>query len=121
MKSRIILYAFAILFLLTGTLQLNAQNKTLQTGTYSFAAPTAPEEYSSGIIEFKKDTAFMQFTGTSYKMPSNWVKAKGDSIYFESNIDGTLVLFSLKIVDKEKINGDAVWQDGQTVMILKRK
>lgn len=106
---------------MTGTLTLNAQNKPLQPGTYSFEAPTAPEVYTWGVIEFKKDTVLMKFTGSDFKIPSNWVKSKGDSIYYESDIDGTIVLFSLKVVDKENINGNAVWSDGQTVMILKRK
>ncbi len=53
--------------------------------------------------------------------PSSWLKAKGDSIIYTSNVDGEIVLFSLKIKDKTNINGDAVWSTGQTEMILTKK
>jgi hypothetical protein len=36
-------------------------------------------------------------------------------------VDGTEVLFSLKIENEANINGNAVWSDGETQMILKKK
>ncbi len=109
------------LFLLSGSLCLDAQVKKSHQGKWNFEAPTAPEGYNSGVITFKADSSVMEFSGGYYTYPSSWVKAKGDSITYTTNVDGEIVLFSLKIKDKTNINGDAVWSSGQSEMILKKK
>jgi hypothetical protein len=121
MKRRNFLFVLFAMFLLSGSLSLNAQVKKTYLGDWSFDAPSAPEGYISGIITLKKDSSFMQFTDGYYRYPSSWLKAKSDSIIYQSNIDGEIVLFSLKIKDKTNIAGDAVWSSGQTVMILTKK
>jgi hypothetical protein len=63
----------------------------------------------------------MEFTDGANKVPSNWIKVKSDSIIYESDINGTIVLFSLKINDKLKITGNAVWSEGVTLMNLTKK
>ncbi len=63
----------------------------------------------------------MTFTKATSRYPSNWIKVRNDSIIYESNIDGTIVLVSLKIIDKQKIAGNAVWSDGTTSMNLIKK
>jgi hypothetical protein len=109
------------LFLFIGSLPIKAQEKESYLGDWSFEAPTAPDGYTWGIITFKKDSSFIQFTDGNYKCHSNWFKVKSDSIIYESYIDGTTVLFSLKLVDKTKVTGNAVWIDGETHMILTKK
>jgi len=121
MKTKNLLFCLFVIFFLSGSLCLNAQvNKSYQ-GKWNFETPAAPEGYTSGIVTMKKDSSYMQFDGGYYIYPSSWVKAKSDSIIYESNIDGEIVLFSLKIKDKTNITGDAVWSSGQTVMILTKK
>jgi len=44
------------LFLLSGSLCLDAQVKKSHQGKWNFEAPTAPEGYNSGVITFKADT-----------------------------------------------------------------
>ena len=121
MKSKNLLFVLFAMFLLSGSLCLNAQVKKSYQGKWNFETPTAPEGYTSGIVTMKKDSSYMRFAGGYYTYPSSWLKPKSDSIIYESNIDGEIVLFSLKIKDKTNIAGDAVWSSGQTVMILTKK
>ena len=121
MKRKIFLILLFVMIFLTGSFALKAQEKKSYMGKWNFETPSAPEGYTSGVITFKKDSSSMQFTGGYYIYPSSWLKAKGDSITYESNIDGTIVLFSLKIKDKSNVAGSAVWYEGETVMILTKK
>ncbi len=121
MKNKKLIFSLFVIFLLSGSLSLNAQVKKTYQGDWSFEAPSAPEGYNTGVITFKQDSSIMEFTYGYYPYPSNWIKAKGDSIIYETNVDGEFVLFSLKIKDKSNITGDAVWSTGQTEMILTKK
>jgi hypothetical protein len=121
MKRKIIQLSLVIVILLSGSLLTNAQIKPLYIGNWKFEATTAPEGFTFGTIDFKKDSVFMAFTDANYKYPSNWIKVKGDSIIYEADINETIVLFSLKIIDKKKISGNAVWNDGETIMTLTKK
>jgi len=121
MKIKAILHFSLIIILLSLSFSASGQVNTSQIGNWTFEAPTAPEGFNYGVIEFKKDSVLMQFTDGQYKLSSNWVKVKNDSIKYESTVDGTSVLFSLKVVDKQKISGNAVWEGGETSMILTRK
>ncbi len=121
MKNKVLLLLLIMPLLLFGSLPAKAQIKTTYLGNWSFSAPTAPEGYTYGTIEIKKDSVTTFFTGLNYKVPSIWVKVKNDSITYKSLVDDAEVLFSLKIENQTSIKGDAVWADGQTQMILKKK
>ena len=121
MKNKMLLLLLVMPLLLFGSLSAKAQIKTTYFGSWSFSAPTAPEGYTYGTIEIKKDSITTFFTGLNYKVPSIWVKVKNDSITYKSLVDDAEVLFSLKIENQTSIKGDAVWADGQTQMILKKK
>jgi hypothetical protein len=121
MKRKILQLFLLVPILLLGSLSTNAQIKPDYIGNWKFEAPTAPEGFTYGIIALKKDSVIMEFTDGANKFPSNWVKVKSDSIIYESDINGTIVLFSLKINDKLKITGNAVWSEGVTLMNLTKK
>ena len=121
MKNKVLMLSFIMLLLHLGSLSAEAQIKPTYLGNWSFSAPTAPEGYTYGIIEIRKDSVTTFFTELNYKVPSLWVKAKNDSITYKAFVDDTDVLFSLKIENQTSIKGDAVWSDGQTQMILKKK
>jgi hypothetical protein len=106
---------------LIGSLSTNAQIKPAYFGNWSFDAPSAPDGYTYGIIEIKKDSINTSFTQLNYEVPSTWIKAKNDSITYKAIVEGTDVLFSLKIENETNIKGNAVWSDGETQMILKKK
>jgi hypothetical protein len=121
MKSKILQLFLIISVFLIGSLSTNAQIKPAYFGNWSFDAPSAPDGYTYGIIEIKKDSINTSFTLLNYEVPSTWVKAKNDSITYKAIVDGTDVLFSLKIENETNIKGNAVWSDGETQMILKKK
>lgn len=106
---------------LTISISSNAQVRKSFMGKWSFEAPEAPDGYTYGVIEIKKDTVNTSFGNESYSFHSLWVKANNDSLIYNSVVDGTDVIFSLKIENESNINGNAVWSDGETRMILKKK
>jgi len=121
MKTKNLLFCLFIMFFLSGTLSLNAQVKKTYQGKWNFEAPTAPEGYNSGTITFKADSSIMEFTYGYYPYYSSRLRVKSDSIIYTTNVDGEIVLFSLKIKGKSYITGDAVWSTGQSEMILTKK
>ena len=121
MKSKILQLFLIMSVFLIGSLSTNAQIKTAYLGNWSFNAPSAPEGYTYGIVEIKKDSVNTFFMESKFKFPSFWIKVKNDSITYKVMVDGTDVLFSLKIENEANIKGNAVWSDGETQMILKKK
>jgi hypothetical protein len=121
MKNKILQLLLIISVSFIGSLSTNAQVKVAYLGNWSFIAPTAPDGYTFGIIEIKKDSVNTSFTELKYKVPSIWIKVENDSITYKAIVDDTDVLFSLKIENEANIKGNAVWSDGETQMILKKK
>jgi hypothetical protein len=124
MKTKILQLFLIIPVLLTGSLTAKGQNTQidkLHTGKWSFDAPTAPDGYTFGMMDLKKDSVIMTFVNANDKYPSSWIKVKADSLIYSTVIDGEDVLFSLDITNNDTIKGNAVWSDGQTKMIIKRK
>jgi hypothetical protein len=121
MKRKILQLLLIISISLIGSLSTTAQVEVAYLGNWSFVAPTAPDGYTFGIIEIKKDSINTYFTELKYKIPSIWIKVKNDSITYKAIVDDTDVLFSLKIENETNIKGNAIWDDGETQMILKKK
>jgi len=121
MKSKIIRLFLVMSVLLIASLSVNGQIRKAYTGNWSFDAPTGEGGFYNGIMDFKKDSILITFTGDNYKYPSTWVKAKRDSVIFEINIQGEDVLCSLKIENRKNMKGNAVWGFGETVLILKKE
>jgi len=121
MKIKVLRLVVIMACLLIGSFSISAQVKVVSHGIWSFNAPTAPDGYTYGIIEIKKDSVNTSFTESKYKFPSIWIKVKNDSIIYNAIIDDTDVLFSLKVENETSIKGNAVWDDGETQMILKKK
>jgi len=65
----------------------------------------------------KQDSAIMTFDGYE-KFPSSWVKVKNDSIIYEVDFGDTNVVFSLKVIDDNTMSGKAVWDEGETPILL---
>jgi hypothetical protein len=121
MKRKIIQSLLAVFLFLSGSLSVNGQVKKDYQGKWNFEAPSAPDGYTFGTMEIKKDSVFTAFTDGNYRFPSNLIKVTKDSLSFQANINGTDVLFSLKTDDKNKISGRAVWSDGETQLMLTKK
>lgn len=121
MKRKTLLSVLIVPFLFIVSLSANAQIKAVYHGKWSFNAPSAPEGYNYRTIEIKKDTVNTSFADPNYKLPSIWIKVKNDSIFYKTIVEGTEVLFSLKVENEASIKGNAVWIDGNTQIILKKK
>jgi hypothetical protein len=121
MKNCFLFLVLLTAFLVVIPFSSNSQVTKTSLGKWSFEAPGAPDGYTYGIIEITKDSVKTSFTTTDFTFPSVWVRAKNDSIIYKSIIDGTDVVFSLKLEDELNIRGNAIWSDGEAVMILKKK
>jgi hypothetical protein len=119
MKTKNYRFFLSLIFIVLLTASANAQLKESFLGKWAFNAPSAPEGYMNGIIELKPDTAIISFNDVPYSFVSNWVKVRNDSLIFETFINNGSVLFSLKL-EKEKIEGEAVWDEGETLISLSR-
>ncbi|HLN22334.1 MAG TPA: hypothetical protein VK213_14690 [Bacteroidales bacterium] len=86
-------------------------------GRWSFKAPEAPEGSTNGNIEITPSTVIMTFDNV-VGFKSNWAKMKSDSIIYETSFDLATVVFMLKVVDDEHIEGKAVWKDGESPVFL---
>lgn len=88
-------------------------------GTWKFAAPTAQEGYSSGLITIalaeKKHTASISFTGNEYKIPGENVKFSGDSIKFSVYLEGENINIYLRLESDRKMAGKAVISNSDVV------
>jgi hypothetical protein len=117
--------AFLITFPLINAQQNARANETSQikeiyTGDWKFEAPNAPEGSQKGNVVIKTDAVVMSFD-EFMQFPSEWLKVRNDSIIYEVAFDDTTVRFSLKVNDTNKMTGKAVWDDGETPVILTKK
>ncbi len=101
--------------------QIANKNKS---GTWKFAAPYAPEGYSSGTIVIgsaeKKDTATMSFGTGEYKLSGENVKVLNDSILFSIFLEGQDIKVMLKIDSDTSMSGKAVYSEGEVPLTLNR-
>jgi len=99
-------------------------NKINPVGTWKFAAPYAPEGYSSGkiVVGFaeQKHTTTMSFTGNEYKLPGDNVKTVNDSIMFSVFLEGQDIKVMLKMVSDTNMTGKAVYSEGEVPLALSR-
>jgi hypothetical protein len=92
----------------------------LYTGDWEFSAPDAPEGSTEGNITIKSDGVIMTFDDL-VAFPSSWVRVRNDSLIYQMDFDLATVRFSLKVIDKDNMTGKAVWKEGQTAVILRKK
>jgi hypothetical protein len=123
MKSKILTL---MLLSFLSVIAVSGQNsvKLNPVGTWKFAAPYAPEGYSSGtiIVGFseQKHTATMAFSGSEYKIPAENVKAVNDSVLFSIFVEGQDVKVMLKIENDTNMSGKAVYSEGEVPLALSR-
>lgn len=123
MKNRI-LTLMVISFLFVIGVNGQNSNKINPVGTWKFAAPYAPEGYSSGkiVVGFaeQKHTTTMSFTGNEYKLPGDNVKTVNDSIMFSVFLEGQDIKVMLKMVSDTNMTGKAVYSEGEVPLALSR-
>lgn len=113
----ILLASFVFSFSKSSLAQIN---KSI-TGIWDFQCPFAPEGFNTGTIDIRKDSVFTTFISSTYKFPSQWVKIEFDSLLYNVDINGEEVLYSLKVENKDTLNGKASTSYGVSSLILTRK
>ena len=102
----------------------NSEVKNNPVGTWKFAAPYAPEGYTSGTIVVgfaeKKHTATLSFTGSEYKLMGDKVTSAKDSVLFSVFLEGQDIKVLLKIVSDTNMTGKAVYSEGEVPLTLTR-
>ena len=123
MKNTILTF---ILLVFLSAIAVNAQSISTvnPVGTWKFAAPYAPEGYSSGTIVVglteQKHTTTMSFTGSEYKLEGENVKAVNDSVLFSIYLEGQDIKVMLKIESDTNMIGKAVYAEGEVPLSLSR-
>lgn len=97
-----------------------AMIKENYTGDWKFEAPDAPPGSTNGSIVIKPDAIIMSFDDIE-EYPSTWIKVRNDSIIYQVKFDQATVVFSLRVIDKDNMSGKAVWEDGETPVILRKR
>jgi hypothetical protein len=112
-------YLSLFLLVVSGAYLVCAQSVEGLTGIWSCEAPEAPTEYSTGIIEITNDAVYATFTGDPIRYGSTIEKFSSDSLVFI--IDDLSATCILAVESIDKMTGRAVWPDGESPLILKRK
>jgi hypothetical protein len=117
-----------VMLLLISMYDLSAQTAVTKkdpVGKWKFEAPYAPEGYTSGTIDlgFAEDkySATISFTGSDYKIPGENVKFEKDTVSFIVYVEGTNVTITLKMADATKMEGNAVYYEGDIPLTLVRE
>jgi hypothetical protein len=122
MKSKIFLLLAVSFLSAVSVLGQNGTKKINPVGSWKFEAPYAPEGYTSGTIsvglEQKIYSASMSFTGSDYKLAGEKMKVVNDSILFSVYLEGQDIRVMLKIEDKAKMTGKAVYSEGEVPLTL---
>ena len=119
-----ILIIVSIIFSLPILMAQNSEVKNNPVGTWKFAAPYAPEGYTSGTIVVgfaeKKHTATLSFTGSEYKLMGDKVTSAKDSVLFSVFLEGQDIKVMLKMVSDTNMTGKAVYSEGEVPLTLTR-
>jgi hypothetical protein len=121
MKAVRLILALMLVAAFTST--VSAQKKVDPTGTWSYEAPMAPYEYSSGDIVIDKD-------GKDYTVQivlGEYYKVKGEKVVYEKNELSFVVYIEGEAIDikatltKEEMKGTASYSDGDIPVTAKKK
>jgi hypothetical protein len=94
------------------------------TGKWKFEAVNAPEGFTSGTIDVgfaeKLYSVVMTFEGNGYSFPGEKVKFEKDSFNYSMYVDNQEVVVTLALIDPLKMEGKAVYSDGEVQLIMNK-
>lgn len=103
----------------------NTKVKNNPVGKWKFEAPSAPEGFTTGLIEVgfaeNKYSTSIAFTGSEYKIPGEKVKFANDTVNFSVFIEGGDILIKLKLDSSTKMTGTATTPEGDILLTLTRE
>ena len=103
------------------SLKLDAQINEIFIGKWSFECLLAPAGFNEGIIEIQMDSVFTQYSGRDYRFSSSWVKMENDTLIFNVDINGEMVVCRLLAVEENKLKGIAGTMEDESPLILTKK
>jgi|WetSurMetagenome_2_1015567.scaffolds.fasta_scaffold434854_1 hypothetical protein len=103
------------------SLKLDAQIKEAFIGKWSFECLLVPAGFNEGLIEIRKDSVFVQYSGRDYRFSSNWIRMENDTLTFKIDINGDIVVCRLMAVAENKLKGIAGTIEDESPLILTKK
>jgi hypothetical protein len=123
MKKIKVLFLMSIMILSTGI--LFAQNKSDKKliGTWTFSAPEAPYEYSTGDLvitkeekELKGELVFSEY----YKLKVHDLKLEDNIFSFKAYVEGE-VIYAKNTITKDEMKGKVSYSEGTLEFSAKKK
>lgn len=103
--------------------EVHAQKKVDPTGTWTYEAPMAPYEYSSGDIVIDKDGkdyTVQIVLGEYYKLKGEKVAYENNELSFMAYIEGESIAIKMT-VEKAEMKGTASYTDGDIPVTAQKK
>ncbi|MFH0842467.1 MAG: hypothetical protein V1903_07590 [Bacteroidota bacterium] len=123
--KKIISISALLIFCISAISAQSANGKNDPAGKWKFDAPYAPEGFTAGTIDVgyadSSYTASMLFTTSGYSFPGEKVIVRNDSLFFNIFVEGTDVSVALKMEDKTKMTGNAVYYEGNVPLTLTKE
>jgi hypothetical protein len=101
--------------------RLDAQINETFIGKWSFECLLAPAGFNEGLIEIQMDSVFTQYSDRDYRYSSRWVKMENDTLIFNVDINGEMVVCRLLAVEENKLTGTAGNMEDESPLILTKK
>jgi hypothetical protein len=101
--------------------RLDAQINETFIGKWSFECLLAPAGFNEGLIEIQMDSVFTQYSDRDYRYSSSWVKMENDTLIFNVDINGEMVVCRLLAVEENKLTGTAGNMEDESPLILTKK
>ena len=101
--------------------RMDAQINETFIGNWNFECLLAPAGFNEGLIEIQTDSVFAMSSDMKYRVSSNWVKMKNDTLIFKVDINGEMVLCRLLAVGDNKLTGTAGSMEDESPLILTKK
>ena len=113
----------SLLVLSTGVLFAQKKSDVKPEGTWTFTAPDAPYEYSTGDIvitkegkELKGEIVFSEY----YKLKVHDLKLEADVLTFKAYVEGD-VIYTKATLTKDEMKGKVSYSEGTMDISAKRK
>ncbi|MDY0099022.1 MAG: hypothetical protein RBR81_07445 [Bacteroidales bacterium] len=126
MKKKLLsILVLSVIFTVTAMPFYGLQNNN-PVGKWKFSATGSPDPYySTGTIEISfaenKYSVAMMFAGSNYKISGEKVKFENNTLTFSAYIEGEEVVLTGKMTGPEKMDGKAVYSQGEVKVALAKE
>jgi len=117
------LILFALMVLSIGVLSAQKESVVKPLGTWTFSAPDAPYEYSTGDLVITKEgedlTGELVFS-EYYKLKLHDLKLEDNILSFKAYVEGE-VIYVKNTIEKDEMKGKVSYSEGTLDFSAKRK